>query len=162
MAHAPTDPAGVVCCERIVRILRQRESISCMLANRAKILLPLFISNQIAVGDEMAFPIPAGNAIGTEVYITKVSSSGRGTCLYQAPIGYVTQPKLDKRNQHFVSAEVQQKALVISAILLPCGTLRDYFYRLRGPAGKDAQPNFYETLRIPASASPAELRVAFN
>lgn len=81
--------------------------------------------------------------------------------LYQAPIGYVTQPKLDKRTQYFVSAEVQQRTLGISAICLPCGSVRNYFYRLPVD-GKDAQPNFYETLRIPANASPAELRVAYK
>jgi hypothetical protein len=34
MAHAPTGPASVVCCERIFRVLREHEAISCMLANR--------------------------------------------------------------------------------------------------------------------------------
>ena len=40
--------------------------------------------------------------------------------------------------------------------------LRDYFYRLPNGAEKESRPNLYEMLRIPASASPAELRVAFK
>jgi len=90
------------------------------------------------------------------------TSAGLNRCLYQVPIAYVTQPKLDKRDQRFVAAEVQQKALGISAIVLPCAALRDYFYRLPGGAAKDAETTFYEILRIPPSAAPAELRVAYR
>lgn len=118
----------------------------------------------IATGDEIAFPIlPLGHEIGGEVYITKDAlSSGHGHDLYQAPIGYVSHPKLDKRGQHFVSADVQESRLGISAIVLPCGALRDYFYRLRGAAGQNDRPNFYGALRIPARASLAELRLAYR
>lgn len=132
-----------------------------MLANRSKVLLSRFLASHVQVGDEIMFPIPAEDAVGSETYITKASASGINRCLYQAPIGYVIQPRPDKRNQHFVSATVHG-GLGISAIFLPCKVLRDYFYRLPGAASKDAQPDFYETLRIPASASPAELRVAYK
>jgi hypothetical protein len=40
--------------------------------------------------------------------------------------------------------------------------LRDYFYRLPSATGKNIQTTFYEILRIPANASPAELRVVFK
>ena len=121
------------------------------------------LSAHIEIGDEIAFPIPLGDEIGGEVFITKEAvSSGHSHDLYQAPIGYVSHPKLDKRNQHFVSADVQESRLGISAIFLPCECLRDYFYRLRGAARQNNQPNFYEALCIPASASPAELRLAYR
>jgi hypothetical protein len=121
------------------------------------------LSAHIEIGDEIAFPIPLGHEIGGEVYITKDAlSSGHSHDLYQAPIRYVSHPKLDKRGQHFVSANVQESRLGISAIFLPCESLRDYFYRLRGAASQNNQPNFYETLRIPANASPADLRVAYR
>ena len=82
------------------------------------------LANYVAIGDEITCPIPVGVATGAEIYITKgYQSSGLNCYLYQAPIGYVTQPKLDKRNQHFVAADVQPKALGISATLLPCETL---------------------------------------
>ena len=121
------------------------------------------LSAHIEIGDEIAFPIPLGDEIGGEVYITKEAlSSGHGHDLYQAPIGYVSHPKLDKRGQHFVSADVQESRLGISAIFLPCESLRDYFYQLRRAASQNNQPNFYEALCIPASASPAELRLAYR
>src|SRR5215472_8423000 len=109
------------------------------------------------------FPISPGDKTDVEIYITKSSTSaGLNRCLYQVPIAYVTQPKLDKRDQRFVAAEVQQKALGISAIVLPCAALRDYFYRLPAGTAKDAETTFYEILRIPPSAAPAELRVAYR
>jgi hypothetical protein len=59
MVCAPTDPSKAVCCERIVAVFRQREAISCVLANRVRILLPLLLANHIAAGDEVALPVPA-------------------------------------------------------------------------------------------------------
>jgi hypothetical protein len=47
------------------------------------------LSAHIEIGDEIAFPIPLGDEIGGEVYITKDAlSSGHSHDLYQAPIGY--------------------------------------------------------------------------
>jgi hypothetical protein len=163
MVFTSSAPSIPVCRELVVSVDRQQDPATCVLANRSNLRVSVLLASYVAIGDEITFPVPMAGVVGTEIYVTKSSpSSGLNRCLYQAPIGYVTQPKLNKRNQHFVSAEVQQKALGISAILLPCGTLRDYFYRLPIAAGKDAQPNFYDTLRIPASASPAELRVAYK
>src|SRR5215469_2418529 len=48
----------------------------------------------------------------------------------QAPIGYVSQPKTDKRNQQFVSARVHGERLGLGAVVLPCEALCEYFYRL--------------------------------
>jgi hypothetical protein len=152
-----------VCRERVVGIRRQENPATCVLANQTNVRVSALLASHIAIGDEITFPIPTGDATGTQIYITKRSASSERTqCLYQATVGYVTQPKLDKRNQHFVSSQVQENGLSISAILLPCSTLRDYFYRLPGAIAKDVQPSFYQTLRIPATVSPAELRVAFK
>ena len=78
-----------------------------MFANQTKLLLSRFLAKSVAVGDEITFPIPAPDAVGPEILVTKNAASGPSRYLYQAPIGYVSQPKQDKRNQYFVSAEVQ-------------------------------------------------------
>ncbi len=75
---------------------------------------------------------------------------------------YANQPKQDKRNQYYVSAEVRQGSLGIGSIFLHCEVLREYFYRLPRAADSVNHPTLYEVLRIPASASPSELRVAFK
>jgi len=133
------------------------------LANRTNLRVSCFLANHISIGDEITFAIPTEGAVGAEIYIVKGSpSSGRDRCLYQAPIGYVSQPRLDKRNQHFVSAEVWANGLGISATLMPSRTLRGYFYGFPNAAESNPRPSLYEKLRIQATASPAELRVAFK
>ncbi len=133
-----------------------------MLANQGKLVLSRFLATYVAIGDEITFPIPTGEAIGAEIFITKQTPSGTIPSLYQAQIGYVTQPKPDKRNRLFVSAEVRQGTLGISSVFLPCDVLCDYFYRLPQRDDQAERATFYDLLRIPMSASPAELRVAFK
>jgi hypothetical protein len=94
--------------------------------------------------------------------IVKNSTSAAGRYLYEAPIGYVSQPKQDKRNEHFVAAEVRRGSLGISTIFLPSDVLREYFYRLPRTNDRVGSPTLYDILRIPASASLSELRVTFK
>jgi len=148
--------------ERVVSIQHQEGPAGFVLANQAKILLRPFITGYIGIGDEIAFPIPTRDTIRAEILITKNSGSGPSRRLYQAPIGYVSQPKQDKRNQHFVSAEVDHGSLGIGTVFLPCELLREYFYRLPRTADSIDHPTLYGVLRIPASASPSEVRVAFK
>ena len=151
-----------VCRERVVGILRQHDPAACVLANHSKILLPRVLSTYVSTGDEIAFPIPTEQVTGAELFISKQTPSGTIPSLYQARIGYATQSKPDKRNQLFVSAEVIQGGLGISSVLLSCEVLRDYFYRMPHCDHRAEHPTFYALLRIPMSASPAELRVAFK
>jgi len=45
---------------------------------------------------------------------------------------------------------------------MPSRTLRGYFYGFPNAAESKPRPRLYEKLRIPATASPADLRVAFK
>ena len=74
----------------------------------------------------------------------------------------MSQPKQDKRNQHFVSAEVHHGGLGISMVFLPCEVLRELLLSFASADHGADHPTLYEILRIPASASPSELRVAFK
>lgn len=151
-----------VCSERISGIHRQSDPVACVLANGVKILLPRFVVSHIALGDNITFPIPEGDAAGAEIYIEKAATSGEQHCIYQTSIGYVSQPKLDRKQRYFVSAQVQSGRLGISTILLPCPALSEYFYRLPRPDGRATHITLYEILGIAASASPAEMRLAFQ
>jgi len=164
MAHTTAAPGPHhLCREHVSSIDRTENPPLCVLANGIGIRVSTVLGLHMSVGDEIAFPIPSGNEIGGELYVTRSTASpGRHHDIYQVSIGYVTQPKLDKRGQYFVSAEVRQSQLGISAIFLPSEAVRDYFYRLQGTANNDAEQNYYAELRIPPNASPAELRIAYR
>ena len=108
----------------------------------------------VAIGDEITFPIPAPEAVGPEILVTKNATAGPNRYIYQVPIGYVSHPKQDKRNQSFVSAEVPQGGLGIGTIFLPCEVLREYFYRLPSTVDRVDHPTLYEVLRIPDTLRP--------
>jgi len=161
MGCAPMPSIGRVCSERIATFVRQENAICCILANRERVLLPLFVASHIAIGDEITFPIPDQEAVGPELVIKKTRSVRR-TCLYLAPIGYITPPKLDKRHQGFVSAAVRDGNLGVSWVFLGCETLRDYFYCISTEERAPERGTLYKTLHVGASASLAEIRVAFK
>ena len=158
---AATSPIPV-CRERVVSIQHQEDPAGFVLANQAKILLRPFLAGYIGIGDEIAFPVPTRDTIRAEILIIKNSGSGPNRYLYHVPIGYVGQPKQDKRNQYYVSAEIHGGSLGFCTIFLPCDLLREYFYRLPHTVDRIDHPTLYEVLRIAASASPSELRVAFK
>ena len=133
-----------------------------MFGDQTRLLLSRFLGSHVAIGDEIAFAVPTEDNGGTEILITKHAVSGRNHCLYQAPIGYVTQPRTDKRNEHFVSAEVLDGALGISKTFLPCKALREYFYGLSHSGDSADRSTLYQILRISPNAYAAELRVAFR
>ena len=154
--------ASPICCERVAKLQVQDRSAACVLANQTKLLLSPTLAKAVTAGDEITFPIPEAGAVGPEILVTKKIVASQVRHLYQAPIGRVSHPKQDKRDQHFVSAEVQRGSLGIDTVFLPCEVLRHYFHNLPHAANAIALPTLYEVLRIPANATPSELRVAFK
>src|SRR5271157_2169614 len=118
MALASFNPSLPVRRERVVSVPLQEEPAACVFANQTKLLLSRLLAKSVAVGDEITFPIPAPDAVGPEILVTKNATSGPNHYLYQAPIGYVSQPKQDKRNQYLVSTEVKRGSLGIGTIVL--------------------------------------------
>lgn len=150
-----------VCCVRVASVSREDSAARCVLANRSTVRLPLFLANYLAAGDQMAFPLPVGEAGGTEILVNKAAVSASSPSLYLAAIGYVSQPKADKRGQNFVAAEVVRGGLGITTVYLPCAAVRDYFYRGLADA-PEKHPGLYQLLRVAPSVAPAEMRVAFK
>ena len=100
MALGSFNPSIPVCRERVVSVQRQDDPAACVFANQTKLLLSRLLAKSVAVGDEITFSIPAPDAVGPEIFVTKNAASGPSRYLYQAPIGYVSQPKQDKRNRY--------------------------------------------------------------
>ena len=142
---------------------REREKTLCHLNDGATIFLSNSLGAHIRPGDEITFPLPTECAeAGTEIYVRKPSSGGRGRDLYQAPISYAAPPKADKRERLYVRVEVPTGRLGISSIHLFCNVIRDYFYVAARRQPWERQTSLYAALRIGSGAALAELRVAFK
>jgi hypothetical protein len=72
----------------VAKLQLQGDPAACVFANQTKLLLPRFLAKSVAVGDEITFPIPAPDAVGPEILVTKNAASGPIRYFYQAPIGY--------------------------------------------------------------------------
>lgn len=152
-----------VCQRKVVKTNPKGPKTECLLADGISILLSNFLASFIRPGDELLFPLGQESAdAGTQIYIRKTHPEERRWDVFQAEIGYATQPRKDKRNNLFVSAEVPDSQLGISAINLRCEALRDYFYAGNRHRAWDRQPSFYVLLRVNPNVSPTELRLAFK
>ena len=155
--------AKAIRCGRVVEVKPTGGKTACYLTEGGSILISRFLADHIAPGDEIDFPltIDSPNA-GTELYIRKKQSAGRSRDLYQTPVNYATHPKLDKRGQPYVLAELPAGRLSISSVHLPCEVLRDYFYVSDRHQPWERQPSLYDSLRTIPAVSLAELRLAFK
>ena len=151
-----------VCQRKVVKTNPRGPKTECLFADGTSILLSNFLAQFIQAGDELLFPSDLGaTGADTEIYIRHNPEEKRQD-VFQAEIGYAAQPRKDKRDNLFVSAEVHGSRLGISAINLRCETVRDYFYVGNRRRAWDRQASFYELLRVNPKVSPAELRLAFK
>src|SRR5689334_19371561 len=119
-------PPVTICRQRVANLNRLSDPPECVLANGSKAILAPLIAAHIAPGDDVSFPLPNSSTATAEILVAKNSLASSGRDVYQAPIGYVTQPRKDKRDELFVAAEVRPANLGISSIFLPCKALREY------------------------------------
>ena len=138
------------------------ERIECVFTDGTTILLSKFLAPFIRQGDELRFRLGAPDT-ATELHVRVPEEQPRfRRDLLQAQVGYVAQPKKDKRGDFFVSAEPLGKQLGINQLYLRSELLRDYFYVANRRCPWEKQPSFYELLRATPDASPVELRLAFK
>jgi hypothetical protein len=161
--QSSSESAKVILSRVISEANRGAEKTICHFNGGGVILLSNFLGALIRAGDEINFPLTNDAAgAGTEIYIHKASSAGRGRDLYQTPVSYAAQPKADKRERLYIRADVPAGRLGISSIHLPCEVVRDYFYVTTRRQPWARQTSLYDVLRITPTASLAELRVAFR
>ena len=124
------------------------------------IVLPRTPAVHLRIGDQIRFasspqPVP-------EFLARQSLNSVKFRYLYFCRIGYVTQPKSDKREQHFVRAEILDSSLGFTSLHLPNSAVRDYFYFFARRPGEDRATRLYELLSAPATASFADLRRCYR
>lgn len=158
----PPTPTSSISHAQVLQIEPHGEKTTCSLSEGGRILISNLLAAQVRPGDEIEFPLAFASDVGSEIYIHKNPDSPRHHDVYQVSIGYAAQPKSDKREQFYVRAAVSHGCLGISALYFPCEVLRDYFYAADRRLPWEKQKNLFDILRIPRSASPAELRLAFR
>jgi hypothetical protein len=146
---------------RIADVIPQGETALCHLEKAAPVIVTSFLAQYIHRGDEIALPL-GGETSRTEIHIIAAPKSGNYREFYQAAVGYVTQPREDKRKVLFVTGQITASGLGFAAVHLPCHAIRDHFYVVNRHHPFDEQPTLYDALRIPGDAKPAELRLAFR
>jgi hypothetical protein len=160
--QAKTDARLMVWQKKVLRTDRKGSRTECFFPDGTSILLSDFLASFVREGDELLLPLDLGAAdANTEILICH-NPEERRQDVFQAQIGYVSQPRKDKRDNLFVSAEVLGSRLGISAINLRCEVLRDYFFVGNRRRSWGRQPSFYELLRVNPKVSPTELRLAFK
>src|SRR5260370_14724489 len=152
-----------VCQRKVVKAKPKGVKTECVFTDGTSSWVWNFLASFIRAGDELLFPLELEAVdTGTQVYIRKTDPEERRWDIFEAEIGYATQPRKDKRDKLFVSAEVRSGHLGIMSIQIRCEALRDYFYVGNRRRRWDRQPSFYELLRGSPNVSPTELRLAFK
>jgi hypothetical protein len=82
--------------------------------------------------------------------------------LYFGRIGYVTQPKPDRRGEPFVHAEVLESRLGIACLHIQNRAVRNYFYSADHGQDETNQPTLYAVLRTLPTATAADLRLSYR
>jgi len=159
--HAGALPDSALCPRRVLKTEQKGDRIECAFTDGTSILLSRFLAAFIRSGDEVRFPVGMPDS-GSELYVRVPAKQPFRRDMLQVQVGYVTQPKKDKRGEFFVSAEPLGKQLGVNQVYLRCQLLRDYFYVANRRCPWDKQPSFYELLRAGPDASPVELRLAFK
>jgi hypothetical protein len=136
-------------------------TIALSLGNGTTVVVARYLAAFARPGDEVEFNSSFSGESRTELRIVRAARV-QPKELYQAQIGYVTQPKTDSRQARFLRAEIVAGGLGIRWIHLPASAVRDHFYRGNRSHPWVESPTLYDVLRVQRSASPGELRLAFK
>lgn len=145
---------------RVVEMRREHAAVMCLLANTESLTISHFLAGFVRPSDQIEFD-PAAVGTSQEVRIVQ-NTSLRPKELYFGPIGYVTQPKPDRRGDYFIRAAIDNSSLGVKRIHLPSEAVRDYFYfgNRRQPGCEDQ--TLFDVLHATPVAGPADLRLALK
>ena len=155
-AHCPGQAGPVL---RIRGLQREGPSVRCA-TDGDDILVPRVPASYLRPGDDVR--VGASSSPIRECLATQNGIHRKARQLYFGRIGYVAQPKGDKRNEYFVRAEVLESAFGIRSLYLPNSAVRDYFYFFIPTPPEKRQPTLYEVLRTRPAATPADLRLSYR
>jgi len=148
--------------DRVLRIsgLQQEGALTRCTTDGGDIMVPRVPATYLRSGDDIR--VGSLDSPATEYLAIQNSPRRKARQLYFGRIGYVTQPRADKRDEYFVRAEVPESGLGIRALHLPSTVVRDYFYCFAQASGGAGGLTLYELLRASPKASPADLRLSYR
>src|SRR3989442_7179835 len=118
--QARINPLRNVCQRKVLKSNPKGVKTECVFADGTSILLSNFLASFIRAGDELLLPLDLeATAADTEIYI-RHNPEERKQDVFQASIGYATQPRKDKRHKPFPSAQNQGSRLWIFALKPTC------------------------------------------
>ena len=144
----------------IRRMHRETAGVRCE-TSREPILIPAFLAGHLRSGDEICAE-PGTSSPACEVLARRSLNGRRSRQLYFSRIGYVTQPKSDKRDQYFARAEIASSKLGITSLHLPSSAIRDHFYFFTRRPGEDRSDTLYDLLRATSTSAFADLRLCYR
>jgi len=144
-------PAPLVS-QRVAKLQPDGSAIKCLFSDDTFLTVSRLLAGFIHLSDQIEFD-PTAVEPNRELHVVQ-NTSRRPRELYAVPIGYVTVPKPDKRNEYFVRAAVTDSRLGVKHVHLPNEAVRDYFYfgNRRRPGCEEQ--TLYDLLRTVPSAAP--------
>src|SRR3990172_9520528 len=155
----PSAPPPVLS-QRVAQLRPDGSAVQCVLSDERSLTLSRFLASFIRLSDQLEFDPTATDPM-RELRIVQ-STTRRPRELYFVPIGYVTQPRPDKRDEYFVRAEVTDSRLGIKHVYLPNQAVRDYFYFGNRRRSGCEEQTLYDLLRVAPTATPVDLRLALK
>src|SRR6266481_8439044 len=105
--HATINPVRNVYQRKVLRTNPKGIKTECVFADGTSILVSNFLASFIRAGDDLLFSLELETADSSiEIYIRDTNPGTKRRDVLQTRIGYAPQPRKDKRNNPFVSAEV--------------------------------------------------------
>jgi hypothetical protein len=155
-ASAPTPCV----CQRVAKLQPNGSAVECLFSDGSSLALSRFLGSFVRSSDQIEFDPTAVDPV-RELRVVQ-NTSRRPKELYCAPIGYVTQPKRDKRDEYFLRAAVTGSRLGVRHVHLPNAAVRDYFYFSNRRHPGCEEQTLYDLLRTVPSAGPVDLRLALK
>jgi hypothetical protein len=143
-----------------IRRLRPEGDLVCCSTGEADLLLPRVPANYVRPGDRISIGSPTSPV--REFLAFQNANLQKTGKVYFCRIGYVTQPKTDKHDRHFVRAEVLDSTLGIRSLHIPNEAVRDYFYFFTRKPGEERLLTLYDLLHTTPAASFADLRLCYR
>lgn len=76
----------MIFCDHVASVNQGQDHARCVLRNQSTVSLPRYLASHIAIGDEITFAVPDGDAVKTEIHVARAKYAFGRDSLYRARI----------------------------------------------------------------------------